>query len=519
MSYRKLIPAAALVLGLCAMGAGLLPHYFWPDPVPVDRIVENIEAHLEEHPDDALAHFNLARAHSLAFRMRTNALRAWEDQRDGGYLNPASEWMQLDARFRDVEIKVFGPNEVEDPKEIERLTVHLREGIKHFDRAIDLKPDGAKQHLGLAYLLDSGAAWRSVVRVIPPNALPSRQEVFEHYTPARILEMLQRPSVDDPFASDNVDWIETLIRHQMLGEFVDGSSRNVIVQVLMDFEKKGADPEGQPLDPSLKAKISELLDLDWHEQTIERYFRSYSLALPEESKMSSRMMGEPAAEFLIVLEAGDAIVRLIDERGERPEDTVRLASIKATKQAIDELPRNSIITPIIFSLNTPAPLESLLAPETIVNFDLDGTGREQSWPWVSPETSILVWDPEETGEVTSGRQLFGSVTWWLFFDDGYRAMDALDDNRDGELSGDELVGLAVWTDANSNGVSDPGEVVPIAETGIEAISCRQTGTAMGMPANTAGLRMKGGRVLPTYDWVAAEVQPEAKKPVGDGGLR
>ena len=155
---------------------------------------------------------------------------------------------------------------------------------------------------------------------------------------------------------------------------------------------------------------------------------------------------------------------------------------------------------------SPALSPALLEGVAAVSFDLDGTGRDQSWPWVSPETSILVWDPEETGEVTSGRQLFGSVTWWLFFDDGYRAMDALDDNRDGELSGDELVGLAVWTDANSNGVSEEGEVVPIGETGIEAIACVQTDTSMGMPANLSGLRMSDGRVLPTYDWVAQEAQ-------------
>jgi len=87
-------------------------------------------------------------------------------------------------------------------------------------------------------------------------------------------------------------------------------------------------------------------------------------------------------------------------------------------------------------------------------------------------------------------------------------LDAFDDNRDGELSGDELVGLGVWTDANSNGVSDAGEVVPIAETGIEAIACVQTDTTMGMPANLLGLRMTDRRVLPTYDWVAQEVGGE-----------
>jgi hypothetical protein len=35
-------------------------------------------------------------------------------------------------------------------------------------------------------------------------------------------------------------------------------------------------------------------------------------------------------------------------------------------------------------------------------------------------------------------------------------------------------GLAVWFDRNQNGVSDSGEVVPLDQTGIEALSVRAT---------------------------------------------
>ncbi|MBT3202234.1 MAG: hypothetical protein HN350_20220, partial [Phycisphaerales bacterium] len=52
---------------------------------------------------------------------------------------------------------------------------------------------------------------------------------------------------------------------------------------------------------------------------------------------------------------------------------------------------------------------------TAVRFDLDGDGRAQSWPWVKPTTGILVWDPSGQGRITSGQQLFGSVTIWMFF--------------------------------------------------------------------------------------------------------
>src|SRR6185295_1903688 len=82
------------------------------------------------------------------------------------------------------------------------------------------------------------------------------------------------------------------------------------------------------------------------------------------------------------------------------------------------------------------------------------------------------------------------------------ALDALDDSRDGKLSGSELRGLAVWFDRNSNGVSDPGEVVPIELLGIESIETRAESMDGESPANQCGLVTQDGRVLPTYDWVA-----------------
>jgi hypothetical protein len=152
------------------------------------------------------------------------------------------------------------------------------------------------------------------------------------------------------------------------------------------------------------------------------------------------------------------------------------------------------ITPLIFSLGSTQQLDELLDPSRIVKFDLDGTGRNQLWPWVKADTAILVWDPSGSGRVESGRQLFGTVTWWMFWCDGYAAPDALDDDRDGWLSGQELAGLAVWFDCNSNGICDPGEVMPIESLGIESISVRWTSRDGRSPCNRLGIRLSDGRV-------------------------
>ena len=74
--------------------------------------------------------------------------------------------------------------------------------------------------------------------------------------------------------------------------------------------------------------------------------------------------------------------------------------------------------------------------------------------------------------ITSALQWFGNVTFWLFWSNGYEPMRALDDNADGELSGAELRHLAIWHDRNRDGVSDAGEVRPLAAHGIVALSCR-----------------------------------------------
>ena len=72
----------------------------------------------------------------------------------------------------------------------------------------------------------------------------------------------------------------------------------------------------------------------------------------------------------------------------------------------------------------------------------------------------------------------------MFFENGYQALAALDDDGDGYLTGKELEGLAVWRDKNGNGICDAGEVVPVGQLGIVGIgvegslvcSCCQVGS-------------------------------------------
>lgn len=236
----------------------------------------------------------------------------------------------------------------------------------------------------------------------------------------------------------------------------------------------------------------------------ETYFLAYDLAIHND--LDRERIPIEGLHGLVSYEAGNAFIRLWELEDQIPSEVQdRIADIKANIAVLEALPMGGI-TPIIFSLQKNSSLTQLLAPQKIVDFDLDGDGVVEKRPWVKSSVGFLVWDGNGDGKITSGRELFGSVTWWLFFKDGYRAMDLLDDNRDGFLTGPELDGISVWFDRNSNGCSDVGEVVPVGNLEITKIATRPNSFEGKSPIHTAGIQFKDGRTLPTYDWIAPSVQ-------------
>jgi len=168
----------------------------------------------------------------------------------------------------------------------------------------------------------------------------------------------------------------------------------------------------------------------------------------------------------ITTEAGGYLIALLDAEKDKDE----LASLKDRIAKLKKLPRP--ITPIAVPLADGLTAADLENRNARVTFDADGSGEKKSWSWISPKAAWLVYDPKGRGDITSGLQFFGSVTFRLFWSNGYAALAALDDDRDGTLSGKELAGLALWHDANGNGVSDAGEVRPLSDHGIVSLSCQ-----------------------------------------------
>ena len=252
------------------------------------------------------------------------------------------------------------------------------------------------------------------------------------------------------------------------------------------------DPTSRPA-----TRPAELLTVDAaYDEAARQYRNAFELAFDAE------VDGHLAAgDTPISVEAGTNLIRLLRRVGtNEARRTIREVRERVAK--VQAAPR--AITPILFSLDG-LPLSDLLDDAARVDFDIAADGLTVGgWTWVTPEASLLVWDPRDTGDITSGTQLIGGRTWGMFWRDGYEALAALDDDRDGQLTKSELVGLAAWTDANGNAASDPGEVVPLLRLGVRAIRVDGESHPRDDAAawNGQGITMTDERVLATWDWIA-----------------
>ena len=168
----------------------------------------------------------------------------------------------------------------------------------------------------------------------------------------------------------------------------------------------------------------------------------------------------------VVAEASTYLKKHLDEKDDADEITDLNAKIARVKQIMRP------VTPIAIPLSPGLKLEHIVDNETTVRFDADGSGHKKEWNWIKPNAGWLVYDKTGSKKIDSAIQMFGSVTFMCFWRDGYEALSTLDRDDNGWIENDELKHLAIWNDANSNGISEPSEVKPLSHYRIEAVNCR-----------------------------------------------
>lgn len=113
-----------------------------------------------------------------------------------------------------------------------------------------------------------------------------------------------------------------------------------------------------------------------------------------------------------------------------------------------------------------------------VSFDINADGSPVSTAWTVPghQQAFLVWDRNGNGVIDDGRELFGDVTPQPPSADpnGFRALAMFDKvaaggNEDGVIGPSDAVFslLRLWIDENHDGVSQPEELSPLGDEGIE----------------------------------------------------
>jgi hypothetical protein len=196
-------------------------------------------------------------------------------------------------------------------------------------------------------------------------------------------------------------------------------------------------------------------------------------------------------------ETGMYLRKLLDPIKDKDE----LSDIDEKCKHVDKIPRE--ITPLLIPL-APHLMADQLMQQKVVAFDLDGGGSRRYSAWPSAQAGWLVYDAAGSKKITSGLQLFGQKTFWIFWDNGYEALQSLDDNQDGKLEGAELKGLAIWQDRNCDGISDADEVQPLSAFGIQSLACEGYAEHNGMLRIERGVTFTSGETAQTYDWIVKE---------------
>ena len=142
------------------------------------------------------------------------------------------------------------------------------------------------------------------------------------------------------------------------------------------------------------------------------------------------------------------------------------------------------IDPLIVDLDGNGVSTSSFA-EKLVFFDIDNdqAGYEERTGWVGAQDGMVVSDLNQNGVIDGIREVaspfFGNAQGdgSFTFDNAYESLKQFDSDGNTELSAAEAeaAGLFIWVDANSDGVSDSGELKTLNDVGLTALSLSYVG--------------------------------------------
>ncbi|WP_439105758.1 retention module-containing protein [Congregibacter sp.] len=168
-----------------------------------------------------------------------------------------------------------------------------------------------------------------------------------------------------------------------------------------------------------------------------------------------------------------------DQDGDTAEQTfnVRLDGSSTGTFSVD-----GVQSPIAIDLDNDG-LEYLSRDSGVVFTD-ESTGESVNTAWVAPDDGLLVVDANRSGTVDDSKE-YVFTEWSETAETDMEAVaEVFDTNQDGVLDAqdEQFDQFAVWQDADSDGVTDEGELTSLVDLGVESISLNynedsQSGTA------------------------------------------
>ena len=152
--------------------ASVMAMFKGPDLVPVDRLVKSAQTYVFKHPEDAQAHYTLARIHYLAFVTKLDQVEALPYGDDDGPVgvfgipkrkgndrpNVAPDWMR-DRSTKAAATTLAAP----------QLIDHAARAMRSFNEALRLDPKNGLYALGFASLSEEFWNWNETAK---PKELP-----------------------------------------------------------------------------------------------------------------------------------------------------------------------------------------------------------------------------------------------------------------------------------------------------------------------------------------------------------
>ena len=107
-----------------------------------------------------------------------------------------------------------------------------------------------------------------------------------------------------------------------------------------------------------------------------------------------------------------------------------------------------------------------------VSFDLNGDGESELLGWAGPQDGVLVIDLDASGAIENGREVLSEFFMGFGYGSSIDALRSLDTNLDGVIDASDIAfdDLLVWTDANTDGISQQGELIGLTAHGIQSIN-------------------------------------------------